>query len=181
MRKSSIVKIALCGSVMLAIVATANIPKVSSATINSEKGLAGISITLDKYCAEEAQGADVETQVVTEDEETTGETTAETSMEEITEQTVPAESVSADSVSGTAIEAIPPTATGPKEYFAKWLTINISNGTNILYVYAAKDYKDYSKLEQLSKIVSEKIVRKSNFGKYNIKKINKNFNVSNNL
>lgn len=57
MKKSSIVKATLCGAVALTIVATVRVPKSSSATLNAEKGLAGISITLDKYCATEAGSA----------------------------------------------------------------------------------------------------------------------------
>ena len=57
MKKSSIVKASLCGGVALAIVATVNMPRVSSASLNAEKGLAGISITLDKYCTTEPQEA----------------------------------------------------------------------------------------------------------------------------
>ena len=51
MKKSSIVKATLYSGLALAIVATVSGPKVSSATLNAEKGLAGISITLDKYCS----------------------------------------------------------------------------------------------------------------------------------
>ena len=54
MKKSSIVKAALCGGLALTIVATMSVPRVSSATLNAEKGLAGISITLDKYCANDS-------------------------------------------------------------------------------------------------------------------------------
>lgn len=53
MKKSSIVKATFCGGVALAIVATVGGPKISSATLNAEKGLAGISITLDKYCSDD--------------------------------------------------------------------------------------------------------------------------------
>ena len=55
MKKSSVVKASLCGGVALAIVATVSMPRVSSASLNAEKGLAGISITLDKYCTTEPQ------------------------------------------------------------------------------------------------------------------------------
>ena len=55
MKKSSIVKATLCGGVALAIVASAGVQKISSASLNAEKGLAGISITLDKYCATETE------------------------------------------------------------------------------------------------------------------------------
>ena len=55
MKKSSIAKATLCGGLALAIVATATVPKASSATLNAEEGLAGISITLDKYYATELE------------------------------------------------------------------------------------------------------------------------------
>ena len=61
MKKSSIVKATLCGVTALAIVASMNVPKTSSATLNAEKGLAGISITLDKYCAQEAETVNQQT------------------------------------------------------------------------------------------------------------------------
>lgn len=53
MKKRSIAKVTLCCGAALAIVATTKAPVVSSATLCGEKGLAGISITLDKYCATE--------------------------------------------------------------------------------------------------------------------------------
>lgn len=59
MKKSSIVKAALCGGAALAILATVSVPKASSATLDAEKGLAGISITLDKYCTAEDKTEDV--------------------------------------------------------------------------------------------------------------------------
>ena len=56
MKKSSIVKASLCGGLALAIVSSAGVTIISSASLNAEKGLAGISITLDKYCATESEG-----------------------------------------------------------------------------------------------------------------------------
>lgn len=53
MKKRSIAKATLCCGAALAIVATTKMPIATSATLCGEKGLAGISITLDKYCAEE--------------------------------------------------------------------------------------------------------------------------------
>lgn len=51
MKKSSIVKAVLCGGAALTILAKVNAPEVSATALDAEKGLAGISITLDKYCA----------------------------------------------------------------------------------------------------------------------------------
>lgn len=62
MKKSSIVKAVLCGGAALTILATVNVPRISSATLDAENGLAGISITLDKYCAtEDVTGAETVT------------------------------------------------------------------------------------------------------------------------
>ena len=63
MKKRSIAKVTLCCGAALAIVATTKMPVATSATLCGEKGLAGISITLDKYCANEE-----ETQIVEENE-----------------------------------------------------------------------------------------------------------------
>lgn len=63
MKKRSIAKVTLCCGAALAIVATTKMPVATSATLCGEKGLAGISITLDKYCAN-----DEETQIVEENE-----------------------------------------------------------------------------------------------------------------
>lgn len=63
MKKRSIAKVTLCCGAALAIVATTKMPIASSATLCGEKGLAGISITLDKYCAN-----DEETQIIEENE-----------------------------------------------------------------------------------------------------------------
>ena len=53
MKKSSIVKATLCAGAAVAIIANVSVPKASSATLCAEKGLAGISITLDNYCSTE--------------------------------------------------------------------------------------------------------------------------------
>lgn len=59
MKKTSIVKATLCGGAALAILATMGMPKAYAATLDAEKGLAGISITLDKYCETDDTTEDV--------------------------------------------------------------------------------------------------------------------------
>ena len=53
MKKRYLAKTTLCCGAVLAVIASTNVAKASSATYCAEKGLAGISITLDKYCATE--------------------------------------------------------------------------------------------------------------------------------
>lgn len=50
MRKILIAKAALCCGAVIAGIAISNMPKATSATLSTETGLAGISVTLDKYC-----------------------------------------------------------------------------------------------------------------------------------
>lgn len=81
MKKSSIVKAVLCGGAALTILATVNVPRISSATLDAENGLAGISITLDKYCAtEDVTGAETVTGSAVADVVATGAAVEETSQ-----------------------------------------------------------------------------------------------------
>lgn len=50
MRKVLIAKATLCVGAVVAGIVITNMPKVTSATLSTETGLAGISVTLDKYC-----------------------------------------------------------------------------------------------------------------------------------
>ena len=85
MKKSSIVKAVLCGGAALTILATVSVPRISSATLDAEKGLAGISITLDKYCAtgdttEDVTGVETVTGSAVADVVATGAAVEETSQ-----------------------------------------------------------------------------------------------------
>lgn len=83
MKKTSIVKATLCTGAALAIMASVGTPKASSATLFAESSVAGISITLDKYCdaenvaqSESASGSAIQT--VTTGATVTGTSVAET-------------------------------------------------------------------------------------------------------
>ena len=58
-----ITKTAICCGMAIAVVSVTRVPKLTSATISNETGMAGISVTLDKYCAvsEEEITQDIET------------------------------------------------------------------------------------------------------------------------
>lgn len=59
-----ITKTAICCGMAIAVVSITKVPKLTSATVSTETGMAGISVTLDKYCAvseEEEIAQDMET------------------------------------------------------------------------------------------------------------------------
>lgn len=59
-----ITKTAICCGIAIAVVSVTKAPKLTSATVSTETGMAGISVTLDKYCAvseEEEIAQDLET------------------------------------------------------------------------------------------------------------------------